>query len=398
MTNAWYGVIKYAKLLFVLVLAGALYAYAMFQGGFVSWFLFYSILTVILFNLLFVLFPLRWIDIERTCSKNILAHGEQITVRLTMTKRFAFPLVFISIWDHVPYGLEGTGRPSGTIYFFSMAKTVTYEYDVKGVRRGEYRFKQIHLQAGDLFGFFTKDYESPVKSTLLVLPKIQPLFGWQPSSDEQSDDVAISRRTSEEAYSIAGARDYVPGDRMTSIDWKATARGGKLVTKEFESQKGEGYLLIVENLMQQKDEETFEAVIECAAALADENRSRGISLGLAFSSEQNAVMEEAGGISHFKAMYERLAVARIESNKKGAAPFFKKVPASNSLLFVTSSLSSERIEELQSYLWYGREVTICLVETNMSDTGGNRDMLLNLRKQGMRIFTARTQADGIKLI
>lgn len=398
MRNVWYGVIKYVKLLFVLALAGALYAYAMFQGGFVSWFLFYSIMTVILFNLLFVLFPLRWIHIERTCSKKTLAHGEQITVDLTMTKRFAFPLVFISIWDHVPYGLEGTGRPSGTIYFFSMAKAVSYQYDVKGVRRGEYRFKQVHLQAGDLFGFFTKDYENPVKSNILVLPKIQPLFGWQPSSDEQSDDVAMSRRTTEEAYSIAGARDYVPGDRITSIDWKATARGGKLVTKEFESQKGEGYLLIVENLLQERDQEAFESVIECAAALANENRSRGISTGLAFSSESNTSMDEAGSMIHFKAMYERLAVAHIDTGKKGGAPFFQKVPSSNSLLFVTSSLSSERIEELLSFLWYGREVTICFVETSVSNMEETRNMLTNLRKQGIRVLIARPGTDGINLI
>ncbi|UTW70466.1 DUF58 domain-containing protein [Anaerobacillus sp. HL2] len=34
--------------------------------------------------------------------------------------------------------------------------------------------------------------------------------------------------------SVAGSREYVPGDRLTSIDWKVTARVNKLMTKEFE--------------------------------------------------------------------------------------------------------------------------------------------------------------------
>ncbi|PIB53426.1 hypothetical protein, partial [Pseudomonas sp. 2822-17] len=44
--------------LFVIGIFAALFSYAMFQGGFVSWFLFYTITTLVVLMLLYAAIPL----------------------------------------------------------------------------------------------------------------------------------------------------------------------------------------------------------------------------------------------------------------------------------------------------------------------------------------------------
>jgi uncharacterized protein (DUF58 family) len=53
------------RLLFVLFLVICSFAFAMFQGGFVSWFIFYSLLPFALYSIAFFFSPISKIEVER---------------------------------------------------------------------------------------------------------------------------------------------------------------------------------------------------------------------------------------------------------------------------------------------------------------------------------------------
>ena len=90
---------KLWKLFSLLLLILITFSYAMFQGGFVSWFLFYSFLPFALYALYVVLFSLQSFTAEREFSKwEYFAHDD-ITVTITIKRNHAFPLLFIIVED-----------------------------------------------------------------------------------------------------------------------------------------------------------------------------------------------------------------------------------------------------------------------------------------------------------
>ena len=63
----------FTKGIYPFILLIATFMFAMFQGGFVSWFLFYTFLPFVLYSFVLFFYPLSSFDVERKLiKKNIL--------------------------------------------------------------------------------------------------------------------------------------------------------------------------------------------------------------------------------------------------------------------------------------------------------------------------------------
>ncbi|MDA6082961.1 hypothetical protein OSJ97_25830, partial [Escherichia coli] len=76
-------------------------SYAMFQGGFVSWFLFYSFLPFALYALGLSFYSLNDFKVERILPKTEFNAGEQAVITLRITRRTVFPLLYLIIEDEM---------------------------------------------------------------------------------------------------------------------------------------------------------------------------------------------------------------------------------------------------------------------------------------------------------
>ncbi|SFM13830.1 DUF58 domain-containing protein [Salibacterium qingdaonense] len=350
-------IVKTGKALLLAAVMGGLYTYAMFQGGFVSWFLFYSVLSAVILNALFIAYPLRRLQVTRNVSRTMLSYNESMEVTLHVEKKLPFPFLFLSVEDTVPSGVEGLGQESGTIFFLSPALSLSHSYDIRGGRRGEYWFSTVMLRTGDLFGFITKEYEVDLPQPVTVLPRLRPLKRWNGLRNENQETTPSAVRMMDQSYSVAGVRDYIPGDKMTSVDWKVSARAGKLVTKEFESQEGQGHLVIIDNTIE-KSRDALEERIEFAASFTDYCYKKGVPTGLGFSTGEEVLLEEESKRAHFQSIYQELAKLEPGSASFDEAVFFRQQFHGRSLLYITSVMSAQRTEELQQVLKNRNELVV----------------------------------------
>ncbi|MEC3421551.1 DUF58 domain-containing protein, partial [Bacillus cereus] len=88
--RALYHVTKLLLLPLCLVLT---FVYAMFQGGFVSWFLFYSTIPIALYSLLLPFYALWDAEVRRITNQNGYVVGEQFISTITIKRKFPFPLL-----------------------------------------------------------------------------------------------------------------------------------------------------------------------------------------------------------------------------------------------------------------------------------------------------------------
>ena len=84
--------------------------------------------------------------------------------------------------------------------------------------------------------------------------------------------------------SFANLRDYVPGDDPRRIDWKATARRHRLISREFTVEQGQTIMIVIDcgRMMTQfaGDRPRFEYTLASALTLADVALSAGDRVGL----------------------------------------------------------------------------------------------------------------------
>lgn len=89
----------------VLALIVILFCYAMFRGGFVSWFLFYGYLPIGIYQLLFASYPLRTWQIYREIENPVCRAGDEITVKVHLRRKLPFPLLYCTFEEKFPQSL-----------------------------------------------------------------------------------------------------------------------------------------------------------------------------------------------------------------------------------------------------------------------------------------------------
>jgi uncharacterized protein (DUF58 family) len=271
----------------VIILFLIAFAYAMFQGGFVSWFVFYSFVPIMLYTLALVFYSLNDIKVERFIEKDELYADEPLQATIKLTRRFPFPLFYLVIEDHAPEKMlkrHGQMKKEATKGLLSLGfqKSITFAYTIKGMPRGEYRFQKVTVKTGDIFGFVQKQKTYKVEQNVLVYPKIISPRKWLPLDLSQGGRHRSKKHFEYDLTSISSIRDYIPGDRLSWLDWKATARVNKLVTKQFEFPLNKDIVVILDRTTrshQNMNVDEFERAVSLAASLADRALITGSSVG-----------------------------------------------------------------------------------------------------------------------
>ena len=101
-------------------------------------------------------------------------------------------------------------------------------------QRGVFRLGPTRIITGDPFGIFQFQSEHPSEKRLMVLPYMAELDEFPSLPGFLPGGRALRRRTLEVSPHAAGVREYAPGDPLSRIHWRSTARRDRLMVKEFE--------------------------------------------------------------------------------------------------------------------------------------------------------------------
>ena len=89
------------KIVYILLLVVS-FVFAMFQGGFVSWFLFYSFLPIAIYTFFLQIHSMKNVEVRRNFKRDEYSYGDMIEVEITVIRKSAFPLVYLIVEDQVP--------------------------------------------------------------------------------------------------------------------------------------------------------------------------------------------------------------------------------------------------------------------------------------------------------
>jgi uncharacterized protein (DUF58 family) len=354
------------KLLLVVVLVAVTFSYAMFQGGFVSWFLFYTFMPFAIYSLLLAIYPLKDFQIDRTTNQDQFVVGDRLIATVTLERKIPFPLGFLIVEELLPDTLQACkqSKPAKVILFPWFKRNFSFEYQFEKMPRGEHCFKAIRIKTGDFLGLIEKEYIFRLEQKFLVYPHYVDIAFRQLEQRFDQGSLSSRLRMQKDTSIAIGIRDYKPGDRFSWIDWKASARRNDLMSKEFEQQQSQDVVIFLDR----SSAKAFEEKVTLTASLVRAVLKHGAQVGFVSAGKERVVFPLRTGEAHQQSIFYHLATVQPESRESFAAIIdeeIRKWQYSTSFIMVLSDINMNVVDILKQLSFRNIHVTVFIVKEKM---------------------------------
>lgn len=208
---------------------------------------------------------------ERFCRLRRARLGETVDVSVELRHEGRWPLPWVLIEDLTPAALPRSGDQA-LVTSLHPGQRVRLRYNLTCARRGYHQIGPVLMESGDLFGLSRHFVAGEQAHYLLVHPEIVPIGGYAVATNRPVGEVRASRRIFEDPSRLRGVREYRPGDKLSAVHWRASARDGRLQTKVFEPTTMIGALVCLDMFAlayeQRGVDERSELAVSAAASLA----------------------------------------------------------------------------------------------------------------------------------
>ncbi|WML42163.1 DUF58 domain-containing protein [Neobacillus sp. OS1-2] len=378
--KAW----RFILLLFLILLT---FSYAMFQGGFVSWFLFYSFLPFAIYCVALSFYSLNELEVTRELPKSDYNAGEALKVTVTIKRSKGFPLFYLLIEDQLADVLRYAPQQKKVkaLILPGLKKEFSYEYIIDELPRGEHLFTSFTLKTGDPLGLFEKEKSVETSGKVIVYPAYSELL-YRPFENQFDQGLTASReRVQRDTTMVIGVRDYQPGDRFSWINWKASAKRNEIMTKEFEQRQSHDVLVVMDCVPDKR----FEPVVSFTASLVRAILKKGAQTGLLTISNERTSFPIRGGEQQLRQLFYHLA--KIEA--KSLRPFEKVLEAEGqfmlqtvSFMLVTAQVTKPLIEKASFLGKRKGGITLFLLKGHKESPSENERSLISIANaRGVRV-------------
>lgn len=160
--------------------------------------------------------------------------GENIPVRIKITNPTILPVPWLRIYESMPVDLVA-GKPVKQVVSLNPHGRVELEYILHARKRGYYPIGPLFVSLGDMLGLVDIQNGKAKTDYLTVYPRIIPLTKVYLPSHSPLGTLRLNQPIFDDPSRVMSKRDYISGDSLRRIDWKASAVSGQLQVKQFES-------------------------------------------------------------------------------------------------------------------------------------------------------------------
>ena len=243
--------------------------------------------------------PPGGIEVERRIGKTSLKVGEEFTVKVRVVASRGFGPVIVR--ERLPYEFVLVGGSNVRSFFKGLRKTVfEFEYRVKAMKRGSYSLGPLEVFAGHPFnlkpgrwGVYGEPTEVPVLPLVALPKRVRTPVTKSPLAIPLT---SISMRGAS-STDFKEIREYRPGDPVKFINWKASARGSRVLVNEFEREGKKTILFVMDphgGLVGTSVENPMEYGIQLISSLAYYFAKRGYNVGLYVMGYGKLIMPSSG--------------------------------------------------------------------------------------------------------
>jgi uncharacterized protein (DUF58 family) len=288
------------------------------------------------------------VSCERSCHPRAF-EGAGVELRLRLSNRSGFPLLGVELADRF---LPQDMLPKSVVVPRDVPAHHALQVAYQGAclrHRGRYVLGPMEVRFFDPLGLMDRRRAFKDEASFTVLPKPLPLA--KIGLDGRSSLLSAfnpDRQTQGQSLKFFGVREYRAGDPLRFVHWKASARLGRLVVRQFEASVSAQISLFLDlaltSLAGLGVEATVEYAIRAACALAAAAVAEGHEVQLFGESEGPLTTPLGSGQGHLGYLLERLATIK----PKGAIPLHEvvsryadRVPQGSQVFLILATTAGE---------------------------------------------------------
>lgn len=184
------------------------------------------------------------VQMERITGERF-SNGDQNNVTIVLTNKYPFP-INTSIIDEVPEQFQARNFLLQTRVNSREEKSISYV--LRPVERGEYQFAALRLFIKGPLQLVVRRITKNTGQAVKVLPSYFLLRQYELKAHSSNLTEAGSKKIRKIGHSLEfeQIKDYVTGDDIRSINWKATARKGQLMVNNFTDERSQQIYCIID--------------------------------------------------------------------------------------------------------------------------------------------------------
>jgi uncharacterized protein (DUF58 family) len=237
-----------------------------------------SLIAAILMSGILSSITLSGVAMRLELPEHIFA-GQPVRARIELqNEKLTLPSFSLRVEAAQSKGAAAAALLETPVYFPYLAKQshVSQGVPITFARRGAYRQDAFRIVTRFPFGFLQKSRRVELRTEALVYPSVEPTTEFLeilPGLQGVLESLAKGR-----GQDLYGLRDYVPNDSARHVHWKASARQGSLMVREFTREDDCRVLLVLDphtsipatadGSVQQEAAERFERAIDLCAGIA----------------------------------------------------------------------------------------------------------------------------------
>lgn len=323
------------------------------------WDMIYLTLPVIWLFFIAVAFfkPKLKVKIERILPHDRILEGEIIEVKLVVKSNERIPS--LKITENVPEGLEVVEGSKEFLLSLKRDEVRELSYKIK-VRRGVHEFSKIKMSYQDPFGFFKKDRQLELYDELIGVPLIEDVITPYSTKGTKITVGPLPSPRIGEGVEFHAIREYQPGDPFKVINWKATAKIGKIMSNEYESERKVDVVIVLD--AGYLGANVIDYSVRAAASLMLDCLKNGTSFGLLLSESVPLWARVDYGKRHFFKCVDVLSTAKPDKNNLIAYQvehlIRTRFPANAQIIYVSPLVSEESRKALKMMYHYGYKTIV----------------------------------------
>lgn len=204
----------------------------------------FALIGVTVLDILFTFATKEPIKIKRKLNER-LNLGDPNTIEITVLNRSAQPIGF-RLYEGFP--VEMQERSKVYIGFLMPGKRTTYTYTFTPKERGEYEFRKPFMMISSIFNLISRRYEVDEIDYVKVYPSVLQLKKYELLVFQQqkvSTGIKRIRRLGNNSE-FEQIKNYVQGDEIKTVNWKATSRTNQLMVNQYQEEKSQSVYCIID--------------------------------------------------------------------------------------------------------------------------------------------------------
>ena len=290
------------------------------------------------------------------------AHDERLSLatsnQITVTLRLRRGLRPVPVWvrDVTPASFRIADESRVLAVTVEPHLPVTLHYDLWPPRRGRYDFGDLYLRWESSLGLFRRQARYPAAETVKVYPNLVDVRKYDLLlRKNRLWELGVRRTRLRGAGSeFERLRDYQPDDEFRRIHWPATARRGRPISIEYETERSQNILALLDigRVMRSPvgDVAKMDYAINAVLLLAYVATGKGDRVGmLTFAERVESYLAPRSGKGQFQRMLESLYAvqgAAVEPDYNAAFAYLARQKARRSLVVVFTDLTGNPTEAL----------------------------------------------------